>query len=265
MPLRFLRAGKNDPEEGMRRYEATLQWRKEHRIDTILREPQHKFHIIKENYKTYFHLRGYKNEPVFYELPTQTNLKVLRQNGISTDKLIRFYTTMQEFLWQVVEPDDMARSIYILDMKGLGLYDFAGEVVDFVKKASGFTGQHYPERAGAVFIVNVPGFFKFIWNVVKGWIDPVTLKKIYILRGADETIKHLQERIPLENIPPEYGGASMPLGESPEEKQWAEWIQHNNEMDLKRKAESSSSSSSSSGNIPPEFCPHRNWRLKRAY
>ena len=42
--------------------------------------------------------------------------------------------------------------------------DFVGESVDFVKKASAFSAQHYPERAGFVFVVNVPSWFKMIWN-----------------------------------------------------------------------------------------------------
>ena len=47
LPLRFLRAGKNDPIEGQRRYEATLQWRKENGMDTILMEAHPNFDLIK--------------------------------------------------------------------------------------------------------------------------------------------------------------------------------------------------------------------------
>ena len=108
--------------------------------------------------------------------------------------------------------------------------DFAGEAVDFVKKAAAFSAQHYPERAGYVFVINVPVWFKIIWNVIKPIVDEDTLKKIYILRGKEEIRTNMQERIPLENIPPEYGGNSMPLGESPEEKTLAELVAHNNRL-----------------------------------
>lgn len=67
-------------------------------------------------------------------------------------------------------------------------------------------------------------------SVVKPIIDEDTLQKIYILRGTEEIRKNMLERIPLENIPPEYGGQSMPLGESPEEITLAEWIAHNNRL-----------------------------------
>jgi hypothetical protein len=65
-----------------------------------------------------------------------------------------------EFHWQVLDRNDLGNSIYIIDLKGIRLTDFVGECVDFVRKASEFTGQHYPERAGFVFVVNVPSWFK---------------------------------------------------------------------------------------------------------
>ena len=230
LPVRFLRAGKNDPVEGIRRYEATLQMRREQKIDTILREPSEKFHIIKQHYPHYCHYRGKNNEPCFYEQPPKTNLSELRKNGVTLDKLLHHYTMVTEYQWQYIERDDLARSIYIIDLNGIRMTDFVGEAVDFVKKASAFSAQHYPERAGYVFVINVPGWFKLIWNVVKPIIDEDTLKKIYILRGKEEIRTAMQERIPLEHIPPEYGGTSLPLGQSPQEQTLAEWMEHNNTL-----------------------------------
>jgi CRAL/TRIO domain len=230
LPLRFLRAGKNDPVEGVRRYHATLQMRKEQKIDNILREPSDKFHFIKQYYPHYCHYRGKNNEPCFYEQPPKTNLRELRNNGITLDKLLRHYTMVTEYQWQYIERDDLAKSIYIIDLDGIRMTDFVGEAVDFVKRASAFSAQHYPERAGYVFVINVPGWFKLIWNVVKPIIDEDTLKKIYILRGKDEIRNAMQERIPLEHIPPEYGGTSAPLGQSPQEQALAEWMHHNNTL-----------------------------------
>ena len=70
--------------------------------------------------------------------------------------------------------------------------DFVGECVDYVRKCSEFTGQHYPERAGTVLVINVPGWFKMIWNVVKPMVDEVTLKKIRILRGKQEIFNEVR-------------------------------------------------------------------------
>jgi hypothetical protein len=230
LPLRFLRAGKNDPVEGLRRYESTLQMRLEQRLDHILREPNFDFGAIKQHYPHYCHCRGKNGEPCFYEQPPRTNLKALQQVGVTVDKLLRHYTMVTEYQWQYLERDDLAKSIYIIDLQGIRLTDFAGEAVEFLKKASKFSAEHYPERAGCVFVINVPGWFKIIWNVVKPIIDESTLKKIYILRGKDEIRTNMQEKIALENIPPEYGGTGPRLGESIEEQTLAAWVEHNNQL-----------------------------------
>jgi hypothetical protein len=232
LPERFLRAGKGNVDEGWRRYRATLQWRKEMGIDTILRRPNPRFALIKQHYLHYFHMRGKNNEPCFYEIPAKTNLKALREGGVSVEDLLQHYAMIVEYQWQIVERSDSAKSLYIIDLQGIRFGDFMGDVMDFVKRASAFCNQHYPERAGTVYIINVPSWFKMIWSVVKPWVDPVTLEKIHILRGAEEIRQTMQQRIALEHLPPEYGGTSMPLGQSPEEVElWAR-MEHNNRLAL---------------------------------
>ena len=228
LPDRFLRAGKGDPVEGRRRYEATLAWRQAHGIDHILTDPHPDFDLIKKNYPHYFHFRGRNGEPVFIEQPPKTNLQAMKQGGVTLDGLLHHYAMVTEFQWQCVERDDFARSITILDLEGMGMKDFVGECIEYVRRCSEFTGQHYPERAGFVFVINVPFFFSVIWKVVQPWVDEVTLKKISIIRGKQEVFDALREKIPIENIPPQYGGTSVPLGESPQEQQLKDLIHHNN-------------------------------------
>ena len=227
LPLRFLRAGKNDPIEGQRRYEQTLAWRKEYGMDNIINMPHPNFELIKQHYPQYFHLRGRNNEPVWYEKPPQVNLRAMANAGVDLNAVLRHYAMVTEFGWQYLEPDDMGRSITVIDLDGIKMTDFVGEVVDFTKKCSAFTGDHYPERAGYVFVINVPYWFNVIWSVVKNFIDPVTLQKISIVRGEKAIKAAMLERIPIENIPPEYGGESMPLGQSPEEQTLRAFMIHN--------------------------------------
>ncbi|GKZ00491.1 hypothetical protein MPSEU_001001600 [Mayamaea pseudoterrestris] len=228
LPLRFLRAGKGDASVGYQRYQETLAWRRDNAIDTILHQPMPDFALIKQHYPHFCHGTGKRGEPCFYEQPPKTNLKALREGGVTLDKLLRHYAMVSEYQWQFVCRDDLQRSIYIIDLQGIRMGDFVGEVVDFVKKASALSAMHYPERAGSVFVINVPSWFRFIWSVVKPWVDESTLQKIFILRGEAEVRNALMERIELEHIPTEYGGTGGRLGESPEEKTLWEWSQHNN-------------------------------------
>ena len=148
LPLRFLRAGKGDPDEGLRRYEETLKWRKEEKVDTILREANPNFDAIKKYYKHYCHGKGKNGEPCYYEQPPKTNLKALREAGVGLETLLRHYVQVAEFQWQFLERDDLRNSIYIIDLEGMRFGDFVGEVVDFVRRASKLSNLHYPERAG---------------------------------------------------------------------------------------------------------------------
>jgi hypothetical protein len=89
LPLRFLRAGKGDPEVGLKRYTSTLEWRRENRMDDILREPCPHFELIKQHYPHFFAGRGRLGEPVFYEQPPKTNLRALKDGGVNLDVLLR--------------------------------------------------------------------------------------------------------------------------------------------------------------------------------
>lgn len=228
LPDRFLKAGKGNVKEGERRYKETLAWRAENNMDTIIQTPHPQFALIKKHYPHYFHLRSRSGSPVYFEKPPKTNLKALKAGGVNLQELLRHYAMVTEFGWQVLERSDTAQCVTVIDLEGIRMTDFVGDCVDFVRKASEFTGAHYPERAGKVLVVNVPSWFKMIWTVVKPMIDEVTLAKIAILRGKKEVYRALLEIMDEKCIPPEYGGKSMPLGESPEEKKLWAFVNHNN-------------------------------------
>lgn len=88
-------------------------------------------------------------------------------------------------------------------------------------------------------------------------VDEVTLKKINILRGKEQIFNALLEKIPIENIPPEYGGQSMPLGQSPEEHALRELIMHNNAL--------ACGDFSCGGKAAKPPCEHCSFRPTRSY
>jgi len=227
IPKRFLTVAKGDPILGRKRYESTMKWRKENRMDDIVEEPNIYYKVIKQYYPHYYHLRGKNNEPCYYENPPRFNLKKLRTTGMVMDDLVRYYALVREYMWTKIEPSEEGKSIYILDLEGMSIFDFTGEVVEFVKRTAKFTGEHYPARSATIFVVNVPSWFNIIWKVVSPIVDDVTKDKVRILRGKANILKALKKKIPIENIPPEYGGLSMPLGQSPQEKMFAEQMQRN--------------------------------------
>ena len=263
VPLRFLIAENNNSEAAHRRYHDTLKWRKTERIDDILREPFEDFFTIKQHYPHFFHMFGFNGEPVYYELVAKIDLKTLIKKGVGYEKLLRHYTMITEFQWQVLSRDDYMTSIFVVDLEGAKLGDFVGKSVDFIKKASALSAMHYPERAGKIFLVNVPRWFHIIWKVVKPLVPENTLHKIFILRGKDEILFQLQQYIPLQNIPREYGGTGTNLGDSPEEKELAQLMEHN--LQLARQKRNTCPGCSPHLDVNEWPCRFCSWQLARSY
>jgi hypothetical protein len=91
----------------------------------------------------------------------------------------------------------------IMDMKGVSVGSIS-QVYSHLQKASALSQNYYPERLGRLYIINAPWAFKYVWTVIKGWLDPVTVQKIQILDSTYETELHKQ--VPKENLPKEFGG-----------------------------------------------------------
>ena len=91
----------------------------------------------------------------------------------------------------------------IMDLKGVTLTKVPS-VYSYVKQASAISQNYYPERLGKLYLINAPWGFSTVWSVVKGWLDPVTVKKIHILGYSYQ--KELLQQVPAENLPVEFGG-----------------------------------------------------------
>ncbi|CAK4081370.1 unnamed protein product [Aphanomyces euteiches] len=201
------------------------------------------FRLIKTLYPHFYHKRGRENEPVYYEKPGRMQLSELRARGVDLDDLVESYAFMTEFLWQVVEKSDAkCRSISVIDVDGLGLFSFNAEAMEYLRQVSTYSSTsidavvvilicvllvetHHPNRCGHIFIVNVPSWFDAVWQMIQTLVDPGVRKKITIVK-ADDVLEALSTRIPVENIPVEYGGKSE--GPSDEELALCALADYNN-------------------------------------
>jgi CRAL/TRIO domain len=91
----------------------------------------------------------------------------------------------------------------IMDLKGVGL-NRVSSVYAYVKQASALSQNYYPERLGHMYLINAPWGFSSVFSVVKGFLDPVTVKKIHVLGSNYQT--ELLEQVPTENLPELFGG-----------------------------------------------------------
>eukprot|EP00614_Pseudopedinella_elastica_P002399 CAMPEP_0172590492 /NCGR_PEP_ID=MMETSP1068-20121228/9011_1 /TAXON_ID=35684 /ORGANISM="Pseudopedinella elastica, Strain CCMP716" /LENGTH=427 /DNA_ID=CAMNT_0013386397 /DNA_START=37 /DNA_END=1320 /DNA_ORIENTATION=- len=220
-PPRFLRAEKGDVAKANARYQKHLGWRAENQVDNVLRTPQRHFDVIKEAYPHYFHQRSLDGCVVQYHCPGRIDWEKLRENGVGLDEMMAHVVFTQEFLWEVLDDrQDEGQSITVLDVTGLRVMG-AHANVEFLKALLGLLGEHYPERARNILIINVPWGFDTLWSIIKGFIDPVTRNKIYIERGEARVRAALMELIAEAHVPKEYGGScpqAMALGNADDEK-----------------------------------------------
>lgn len=91
----------------------------------------------------------------------------------------------------------------IMDLKGVGIGN-ATSVFGYIKQASAISQNYYPERLGKLYVINAPWGFSTVFSVVKGFLDPVTVKKIHVLGAGYE--KELLAQVPAENLPKQFGG-----------------------------------------------------------
>lgn len=61
---------------------------------------------------------------------------------------------------------------------------------------------HYPESLGVCLVHKAPWVFQGIWNIIKGWLDPVVASKIHFTRSMEDISQFIEKK----NIPKELGG-----------------------------------------------------------
>ncbi|KDO25828.1 hypothetical protein SPRG_08772 [Saprolegnia parasitica CBS 223.65] len=229
---RFLAACDNDLEEAKRKYIKYLQWRDENAIDTILLRPHPHFHIIKESYVHLTHKQDKQGHMISIELAgnMKKGMANFMSKGVVEADVVTHLGFYNEFLWNVIDrrPAPFGTQLKILDLNGVALSDFGGDVVAFMKQCSAVGEAYYPERLYKVFIVNPPSWFNMIWKAVSPLVNPKTREKINVVKGQKEIQKALLEYIDPENLPVEYGGTCECVGgcltHSPDENLLREYV-----------------------------------------
>ncbi|KAK0725415.1 CRAL-TRIO domain-containing protein [Lasiosphaeris hirsuta] len=208
--LRFLRARKFDVNLSKQMFVECEKWRKETNLDETVPiwEYPEKEDVFKY-YPQYYHKTDKDGRPVYIEQLGGIDLTAMYK--ITTaERMITNLAVEYERLSDPRLPACSRKSGYLLetcctimDLKGVGLTK-APQVFGYVKQVSGLSQNYYPERLGRLYLINAPWGFSTVWNVIKGWLDPVTVQKIHVLGGSYQ--KQLLEQVPAENLPKQFGG-----------------------------------------------------------
>ncbi|KAJ5046497.1 uncharacterized protein L3040_003740 [Drepanopeziza brunnea f. sp. 'multigermtubi'] len=208
--LRFLRARKFDVALSEKMFIDSETWRKDINLDDLTRNFDYKEKPqVAEYYPQYYHKTDKDGRPVYIEQMGKIDLTAMYK--ITTAE--RMLNNLAVEYEKVADPRLPACSrktghlletcCSIMDMKGVGITKVPS-VYSYVKQASAISQNYYPERLGRLYLINAPWGFSGVFNIIKGWLDPVTVEKIHVLGGGYQ--KELLAQVPPENLPKVFGG-----------------------------------------------------------
>lgn len=97
-------------------------------------------------------------------------------------------------------------TLAICDFEGLGFGHLSSAMFDHLKLLIKLDNVCYPEMLGKMVIINAPSLAVGFFNMIKGWLDPRTQRKIEFHGSGPEMLKRLSELISKDNLPKMYGG-----------------------------------------------------------
>ena len=213
MPDRLLLCGSEDNAKSQ--WEATLAWRKEAGISTLLYTPQLRFDLMNLAYPSFFHGRDKDGDRVWYEQLGRVDVAALLAKGIVAEDVLLHKLFVAEYLWRAVEPNPDAQATTVLDVAGLKLGAFKGQGKSkFVKQYARLMASHYPQRTKRIVIINTPFFFPAMWKVASAFLPDETKSKVILMKeqkkkkkgrgsrgGGGASARPLEQFIAVEELP----------------------------------------------------------------
>ena len=126
-------------------------------------------------------------------------------------------TTNEQFLISLLVPrcsfkeGKIVKGFVVLDLQGIGMKQMGKETMKTIKKILSADSDNYPDSLKKLFIINAPGFFTFIWRVIRPWLHPVVLAKIEMTQKGN-VLSALEETGAAECCKSAaYGGTATPI------------------------------------------------------
>mmetsp|Transcript_25484 Transcript_25484/g.53835 ORF Transcript_25484/g.53835 Transcript_25484/m.53835 type:complete len:391 (+) Transcript_25484:117-1289(+) len=188
IPTRFLLMKKGDREGAKEAFEATLAWREEFDVDTILSRPHPKYDICKALVPHYFAGNDPHNNIVFVQRPAQLDFELMRKNNATIDDLLNHYIYVIEYCWNILEEGPTEGVMTnVLDMRGLSFRNMKNqEYIGFGKRFVNMMSSNYPGRSYKTLIVNAPKWFHALYKIFKPLLRESTRQKIVILKAGKQ-------------------------------------------------------------------------------
>lgn len=235
--LRYLRARKFKPQDALGQFKDTEDWRKQNELDQLYETidvdeyeqarrlyPQWTGRMDKRGIPLYvFEVANLSTKDINAHQNDDDRKKEKKaKKGDKVDikaksprKMLRLFA-LYENLCRFVLPlcsavpnrqateTPVSQSANIVDLSKVGLKQFWA-LRAHLQDSSALATAHYPETLDRIFVIGAPSFFNTVWDWAKGWFDPITVSKVYVL-NEKTMLSELSKVVDVENIPKKYGG-----------------------------------------------------------
>lgn len=173
--VRYLVAFHWDTAKAQKALEATCAWR-----DTMLPVSLHCDACITSERTHCFIRCGYDRwrRPILYACPA-------RCETVQPDVVMRHVLSEMEEAFADDDVDEAVRGewVWIADMRASSLF---GVGMSMGREIVNTFTYHCPERLGLMIIIDMPTIVEWTYNALKMFMDPVTVRKMLILRSATD-------------------------------------------------------------------------------
>jgi hypothetical protein len=209
---RFVRARKHDVAAAFEMLKANLAWREAERVDTI----HEWFPKTEEGRKL---LSFFPNQP--FGVARGVPLVLEHMTLLDPAEVFETFTLAHLVQLHIYLVERDLRSMYELscasgkavtelivveNMKGLGFRHLGSQVMDMMKALLAVDQANYPELLHAMLIINAPSIVQIGFRLLRPFIDEVTLSKIQIHGAGWKTAESFLAIVPVDVLPPEWGG-----------------------------------------------------------